>query len=218
MGVIAFVRQTPSGAILVAQLVGILAYPFMEQTTVGRAAFAILGITVLSLAVLVVRITPFLSWLSVLIAAPAMVLLAIQVFTASEELFAWSSAFEAVLYFYAAFSMTAYMLADTTVGRDELFAIGTVFTFFAWAFAYVFVVINAVDPSAFTAPTGEDVHSWMDMLFLSFTTLTGTGMTEMLPISSQAKSVIMIEQVVGLFYVAMVVTRLIGLQAARKRV
>jgi hypothetical protein len=56
------------------------------------------------------------------------------------------------------------------------------------------------------------------MLFLSFTTLTGTGMTEMLPISSQAKSVIMIEQVVGLFYVAMVVTRLIGLQAARKRV
>lgn len=216
MGVIAFVRRTPSAAILVAQLVGVLAYPFMEQTTVGRAAFAILGITVLSLAVLVVRITPFLSWVSVLVAAPAMVLLAVQVFTASDALFTWSSGFEAVLYFYAAFSMMAYMFADTRVGKDELYAIGTVFTFFAWAFAYVFVVVNALDPGAFTAPA-DGVHSWMDMLFLSFTTLTGTGMTETLPLSGQAKSVVMIEQVVGLFYVAMVVTRLIGLQAARRR-
>jgi hypothetical protein len=215
--VIAFVRRVPSAAILVVQLAGILAYPFMEQTTVGRAAFAILGIIVLSLAVLVVRITPFLSWVSVLIAVPAMVLLAAQVFTASDALFAWSSAFEAVLYLYAAFSMTAYMLADTTVGMDELFAIGTVFTFFAWAFAYVYVVLQAVDPSSFTT-AGTDVHSWMDLLFLSFTTLTGTGMTEILPVSGQAKSIVMIEQVVGLFYVAMVVTRLIGLQAMRKRV
>lgn len=216
MGVIAFVRRTPSAAILVVQLVGVLAYPFMEQTTVGRAAFAILGITVLSLVVLVVRITPFLSWVSVLVAAPAMVLLAVQVFTASDALFTWSWGFEAVLYFYAAFSMMAYMFADTRVGKDELFAIGTVFTFFAWAFAYVFVVVNALDPGAFTAPE-DGVHSWMDMLFLSFTTLTGTGMTETLPLSGQAKSVVMIEQVVGLFYVAMVVTRLIGLQAARRR-
>lgn len=218
MGVITFVRRTPSAAILVVQLVGVLAYPFMERTTVGRAAFAILGITVLALALLVIRITPFLSWVSVLIAAPAMVLLAVQVFTASAELFAWSSAFEAVLYFYAAFSMMAYMLSDTHVSKDEVFAIGTVFTFFAWAFAYVYVVLHALDPTAFTPPTGDEVHSWMDMLFLSFTTLTGTGMGDILPMSGQAKSVIMIEQVIGLFYVAMVVTRLIGLQATRKRV
>lgn len=217
MGVIAFVRRTPSAALLAAQLVGVLAYPFMEATTVGRAAFAILGITVLSLAVLVVRITPFLSWVSVLIAAPAMVLLAVQVFTSSDALFAWSSAFEAVLYFYAAFSMLAYMLADTRVSLDELFAIGTVFTFFAWAFAYVFVVLQAVAPQSFSSADGQ-LHSWMDLLFLSFTTLTGTGMSEILPVTGQAKSVVMIEQVVGLFYVAMVVTRLVGLQAMRKRV
>lgn len=217
MGVTGFVRRTPSAALLAAQLVGILAYPFMEQTFAGRAAFAIFGIMVLSLAVLVVRITPFLSWVSVLIAAPAMLLLAVQVFTADPALFAWSSAFEAVLYFYAAGSMMAYMLSDTRVSLDELFAIGTVFTFLAWGFAYVFVVLQAVDPGSF-ALESDEVHSWVDMLFLSFTVLTGTGMSDILPTSGHAKSVVMVEQVVGLFYVAMVVTRLIGLQAARKRV
>lgn len=216
MGVWAFLRRTPSAALLAAQLLGVLAYPFMERSAAGRAAFAIFGIMVLSLAVLVVRTTPFLSWVSVLIAAPATVLLTAQVFSGSEVLFAWSSGFEALLYLYAAGSMTAYMLSDRTVSLDELFAIGTVFTLLAWAFAYVFVVLQTVDPSSFTA-SGDEVHSWVDMLFLSFTTLTGTGMTEILPVSGHAKSVVMVEQVLGLFYVAIVVTRLIGLQAMRKR-
>jgi hypothetical protein len=143
-------------------------------------------------------------------------LLAAQVFTDNDTLFAWSSGFEAVLYFYAAFSMLAYMVQDTRVTRDELFAIGTVFTLLAWAFAYTYIVIQAVDPMAFS-PSGEETHSWMDMLFVAFTVLTGTGMSDILPVTGHARSVVMIEQVIGLLYVAMVVTRLVGLQAMRKR-
>jgi hypothetical protein len=215
-GLVAFVRRTPSAALLVVQLVGVLSYPFMEDTSAGRAAFAIFGLLVLSLALLVIRMTPFLSWISLLIAAPAVLLLAAQVFTDNDTLFAWSSGFEAVLYFYAAFSMLAYMLHDTRVTMDELFAIGTVFTLLAWAFAYVFVVLQAVSPDSFSA-SGSGAHSWMDLLFLSFTILTGTGLSEIAPATGHAKSVVMIEQVIGLFYVAMVVTRLVGLQAMRKR-
>lgn len=214
MHLIAFVRKTPSAALLAAQVVGVLAYPFMEETTGGRAALAIFGLVVLGLAVLVIRVTPFLSWVSVLIAAPATVLLVLQVFTRSDALFAWSSAFEAVLYFYAALSMMAYMLKDNRVSIDELFAIGTVFTLLAWAFAYVYVILQALDPGSFD---GGEPQSWMDMLFLSFTVLTGTGMSDILPSTGHAKSVVMIEQAVGLFYVAMVVTRLVGLQAMRRR-
>lgn len=216
MGLVAFVKRTPSALLLAAQLIGVLAYPFMEGTRAGRPIFAIFGILILSLAVLTVRTTPFLSWVSTLIAAPAMVLLAIQAFNDSDTLFAVSSAFEAVLYFYAAGSMLAYMLADTRVHLDELFAIGTVFTLLAWGFAFVYVVLQALDPAAFSTDGGE-VHSWVDLLFLSFTVLTGTGMSDILPMTGHAKSVVMIEQIVGLFYVAMVVTRLIGLQAMRKR-
>jgi hypothetical protein len=214
---VAFVRRTPSAALLVVQLLGVLLYPFMEESSAGRAAFSIFGLLVLSLALLVVRMTPFLSWVSLLIAAPAVVLLAAQIFTDNEALFAWSSGFEAVLYFYAAFSMLAYMLTDTRVTMDELFAIGAVFTLMAWGFAYVYVVLLAVDPQSF-GPGATDAHSWTDMLFLSFTILTGTGLSEIMPTSGHAKSVVMIAQVVGLLYVAMVVTRLVGLQAMRKRV
>ena len=216
MRVVGFVRRTPSALLLVVQLAGVLLYPFMEDTSVGRAAFAMFGILVLVLAVLAIRATPFLSWVSLLFAAPAVVLLAIQVFTARHELFPWSSAFEAVLYFYAAMSMLAYMLEDTHVGTDELFAIGAVFTLLAWAFAFVYVVVQALVPGSF-ATDGAGTRSWMELLFLSFTTLSSTGLSDITPIGGHARSVVMLEQVAGVFYIAMVVTRLIALKAARTK-
>lgn len=217
MRVVAAVRQTPCGLLLLAQLLGVLLYPFMETSSAGRAAFAVFGILVLALVVLAIRATPFLSWVSVLIAAPAMVLLGVQVFTSQGDLFAWSAGFEAVLYFYAAFSMLAYMLEDTRVTTDELFAIGAVFTLMAWGFAYVYVVLQALQPGSF-APTEGGPQTWMDLLFLSFTTLSSTGLSDIYPVTGHARSVMMLEQVAGVFYIAMVVTRLVGLNAARARV
>ena len=85
----------------------------------------------------------------------------------------WSAGFEAVVYVYAAGSMLAYMLADDEVTTDELFAIPAVFTLLAWAFAYLFVVVQALDPGGFN-PGGQGTRSWMELLFLSFTTLSST--------------------------------------------
>jgi Ion channel len=216
MRMVRFVRRTPSALLLIAQLAGVLLYPFMEDTSAGQAAFAVFGLLVLALAVLAIRVTPFLSWVGLLIAAPAVVLLGIQVFTAREELFPWSSGFEAVLYFYAAMSMLAYMLEDTHVDTDELFALGAVFTLLAWAFAYVYVVVQALDPASFAAD-GSGTRTWMELLFLSFTTLSSTGLSDITPTAGHARSVVMLEQVAGVFYIAMVVTRLIALKSARAR-
>jgi hypothetical protein len=55
----------------------------------------------------------------------------------------------------------------------------------------------------------------MELLFLSFTTLAGTGLSDIVPTSGYARSVVMLEEVAGVFYIAMVVTRLISLAAAR---
>jgi hypothetical protein len=40
------------------------------------------------------------------------------------ELLGWASGLEAAMYFYAAGCMLAYMLKDTHVTRDDLFAVG----------------------------------------------------------------------------------------------
>ena len=51
----------------------------------------------------------------------------------------------------------------------------------------------------------------MELLFLSFTVLTSTGLSDVTPVKAFARSLVMIEQLAGLAYVAMVVSRLVGL-------
>lgn len=205
-----FVRSTPCAVLLAVQGIGVLLYPFLEGDA-GRQAFAIFGIAVLALVVYAVRNTPGITWIAALLAIPAVGLLIASILTRNAGLGAWASGFESVLYFYAGSAMLRYMLDDEEVTTDELFAIGTVFTLIAWAFAHLFVVLQALDPFAFGEP-----RTWVELLFLSFTTLSSTGLSDIVPISGHARSVVMIEQVAGLFYIAMVVTRLVAMRSQRR--
>jgi hypothetical protein len=201
----------------VAQLASLLVYPFVEGKGVGRSLFSVLGIAILGLVVLAVRGSPAWLWPGLLLAIPASILLLIQAVTGSDDLLPWSSAFEAVLYFYAAGALIAYMLRDHEVTRDELFAVGATFTLVAWAFAYVYTVVQAAAPGSFTAavdPTAD--RSWIQLLFLSFTNLSSTGLSDVTPVRPFARSVVMLEQIAGLAYVAMLVSRLVGLTVLRR--
>jgi hypothetical protein len=210
-------RREPSAVLLAAQLGGVLLYPFMESSDAGRALFSVFGIAILALVVLAVKSSPAWTWFVLVLGAPASVLLLIQAVTGDDALLPYSSALEAILYFYAAGALMAYMLADHEITRDELFAVGATFTLVAWAFAYSYTVCQAIEPESFTAaidPQGE--RTWMELLFLSFTTLSSTGLSDVVPVKAFARSLVMIEQVAGVAYVAMVVSRLVGLMVMRR--
>jgi Ion channel len=216
--VLDLVRRQPSAVLLAVQLAGVLLYPFMEDNEVGRALFSAFGILVLGLVLLSVRSSPVGTWFALLLAVPATVLLLIQAISADDALFPYSSALEAILYFYAAGALIAYMLEDHEITRDELFAVGATFTLVAWGFAYTFVVCQAIEPGSFTAAVDPDAdRSWMELLFLSFTTLSSTGLSDVVPILSFARGLVMIEQVAGVAYIAMVVSRLVGLLVLSRR-
>lgn len=166
----------------------------------------------LGLVLLAVRSSPAHNWVALILGLPASVLLLIQAISGDDSLLPYSSALEAVLYFYAAGALIAYMLADQEITRDELFAIGATFTLVAWAFAYTYTVCQAIDPGSFIAaidPAAD--RSWMELLFLSFTTLSSTGLSDVVPVRPFARGLVMIEQLAGLTYVAMLVSRLVGL-------
>ena len=51
----------------------------------------------------------------------------------------------------------------------------------------------------------------MELLYRSFTTLTSTGLSDIVPVKDFARALVMVEQVAGLSYVAVLVSRLVGL-------
>ena len=180
--------------------------------------FAILGIAVLGLVIIAVRATPAFTWVALLLGIPATVLLVIEAFAGTDGLLAYSSALEALLYFYAAYALIAYMLADHEITRDELFAVGATFTLVAWGFAHVYTVWQEIEPQSFVAAIDpQGTRSWMELLFLSFTTLSSTGLSDVVPVEPFARSLCMIEQIAGVAYIAVVVSRLVALTIPRPR-
>ena len=172
---------------------------------------------------LAVRSSPGFTGVAVVLGLPATILLLIQAVTQDDALLPYSSALEAVLYFYAAYALIRYMLEDHVITRDELFAVGATFTLVAWAFAYSFTVYQAIEPDSFTAAVdASQDRTWVELLFLSFTTLSSTGLSDVVPITPFARWLVMIEQLAGVAYIALVVSRLVGLlvlsqQGARRR-
>lgn len=209
---IATTRRHPCAVLLGIQLLGILAYPFAESTPAGQMALAALGVVVLLVTVRMVRRTPGLTWVSIGLAIPIMVLLALQGAADMPQLLPWSSALEAVFYFYATGSLIAYMLADRKATLDELFAVGATFTLLAWAFTHLFVLTQALQPGCFLAAVNPQApRSWSELMYLSFALLSSTGIGDVIPVTVHARALASVAMFVGVMYLAMVVSRLIGL-------
>ena len=205
----------PSAILLAAQLVAILAYPFFDDTAWGRSIIGVVQLGVVLAAIATVRRTPALSWVASLLGAPAMVLTILEaVQPDSDGIVLASAVFHAPFYFFVSYAMIRYLFHDDKVTRDELFATGAAFTVVAWGFAYVYAGAQVLWPHSFEGASGSD-QTWFNLLFLSFTNLTSVGLSDVLPVDEHARSLVMVEQVAGVLYVALVIARLVGLTVAR---
>jgi len=211
----AAVRTHPSGVLLVGQLLVVLAYPFLDHSTGGRAVLGVVQMVVVFTAVAAVRLTPALSWVAALLGLPAMVFAVLEALEPHTD---WvvltSAAVHAPFYFYVSYAMIRYLFHDDRVTGDELFATGAAFTVVAWAFAYVYAAAQVVWPQSFVGASGDE-QEWFNLLFLSFSNLTSVGLSDVLPVQAHARSLVMVEQVAGVLYVALVIARLVGLTVAR---
>ena len=210
-----YLRRTPSAGLLLVQLLGILLYPWMEAR--GSVVFGAFGLLVLGNALRVVRRSPWLTWLALVLAGVVVTLFAVHTVAPHPGLPVAIATVESVFYFYAAGSLTAYMLQDWVATTDELFAAGATFTLLAWAFAYAYAACEALVPGSFSAPINPaGPRTWMELLFLSVSVLSSVGLSDILPVTGMARALVILESFAGVMYMALVVSRLISLTVLRR--
>ena len=217
MPAIQSLKRNPSAALLAVQLLGFLLYPLMESSPRSRVLFGLFGLIVLAAALRVVRRSPWLTWVGLLLALPIVVLSGAWVTEPRPAFVVWTAALEAVFYFYATGSLIAYMWQDWVATTDELFAAGATFTLLAWAFAYVFVVCQALSPGSFGAVEAGATRTWMELLFLSVAVLSSVGLSDVMPVTPMARGIVLIEAFAGVMYLALVVSRLISLSVSVRK-
>lgn len=207
------VREHPSAVLLFGQLVVLIGYPFLDATTAGRAAIGVVQLLVVLTAVAAVRRSPALTWVAIVFGGPATVLAVWESVAPGNDVVVVASAVVHVpFYLFVSYAMVRYVFEDDVVTGDEVYATAAAFTVVAWAFAYAYAAVQVAWPGSF----GEE-RPWFELLYLSFTTLTSVGLGDFGPVLDHARSLVVLEQVAGVFYLALVVSRLVGLGVSRRR-
>lgn len=213
-------RSHPAGVLLVVQLLGILLYPFVDRpaNVVARSVTGAFGLLVLWLAIRTVRDTPLLTWVSWLIGLPCVILTVVDVvFGTAQPWHLASEIVHAIFYMYTFIALIAYMFNDDLITADDLLAVGATFTVGVWFFAYLYSICQIIVPGSFVAAVDSAaLRSWFELVFLSCTTMTSTGLSDVVPVTPYARSLVMIQQITGMLYIAIVVARIVGLTLRRQ--
>ena len=206
-------KLLPSAWLLLVQLLILILSVFINDSRSYQILTWLLGVLALLIIAKVIRQTPTFTVLGLTFVLGAFFLsflmligfhsLTLQVIT---------HCFEAAAYFCAAYGLIRYMFADRYLTKDELFAAGAVFTLISWGFAFIYSICQLLVPQSFQNPNNvSDYQTWLDLLFLSFSLQSATGLSDLMPIAPAARVVAMLQMFGGVMYLALIVSRLISL-------
>ncbi|QIL19850.1 potassium channel family protein [Thermomonas sp. HDW16] len=211
---LASLRRSPSRALLAVQFLALLLYPMAHDSPAGQIATSVISVGVLGVAVWMVHKSPQAGWFAALLAVLGVGLW--SAYNADDG--AWlgvvGSTFYAAAYFYAAYSLISYMMEDEHTSTDELWAAAATFMLLVEAYAWLFMGTQLLQPGAFTAIAADGsqpVRSWVELLFLSGTNFSATGLSDIVPLTPFSRMLCIIEQWNGVMYLAIVVARLAGM-------
>lgn len=212
--------RLPCVQLLLSQLVLILAFPWLESSIAGNLALDVLHLTVIVLVVRAVGRTPgrqrIALWLAVTVIAAQAAYFASGAGPLGAVALLALCAFQS----YAILCLLRYVMQDEVATTDELFAAASMYVLLAMAFACLFSILEHAAPGSFYVNPSNNIDgevNWWDLVYFSFTTLTSVGFGEITPVTSHARSLVMVEQVVGVLFVALLVARLTGIYRGRLR-
>jgi uncharacterized membrane protein len=86
-----------------------------------------------------------------------------------------------------------------------------------WALAYI--LVGSLSPDAFRFTTGPPDSRSMEgfnAFYFSFVTLSTIGFGDIAPVSNVARMLVVMEAITGLFYMAILIARLVSMQPLRR--
>ncbi len=209
--------NNPSTYLLLLQLVSLILHPLLESSVYHQAILLTFNVAALSMAIGVVNRSPALTWIAWALAVPSILLTLLYVIIPHQAILMTAQFLESILFFYTAVGLVLYMLDDHVITTDELISAATTFTVLAWGFALLYAICQTMYPGSITGLTNPDQpRTWVDLIFFSFSILSGTGYGDITAVHPVAKIIVTFQMFVGLMYMALIVSKLVGMTAVKK--
>ena len=197
--------------LLLSLLLLILIYPFVQRAWLP---YLILLVVILAAVAEVSDQRTVFRW-AVALGTPTFAALLLNIAGVS-ALKVPSLVLTVVFFVYILVVLFRHILRSRVVEAEVLYGAIACYLLISYVWAFLYQILYILDPGAFSYGAHEAL-TFFDFLYYSFVTITTLGYGDLLPATNHAKSLAVVEAIVGVFYTALVIARLVSLYGAQAR-
>jgi hypothetical protein len=191
----------------------LILYPYAESSQFGFYAFRVIGSFAILVSVYAAKIHRSLLVLAIVLAIPAL-LQRIVLPKADASAF---STLRIVLSFLFDIVIVVvifrHVFAKDRPDSETIFGALCIYLLVGFSFASVYGLVAAFQPHAFYLDPSTNLHATpdrFDFVYYSFGTMTSLGSAGITPVTGPARSISILEAILGVLYLAVLIARLMG--------
>ena len=201
--------------LFVVILVLVAGAPLVEPTPTSRLLFNAANLLVVISAVAAVGRTVISFAIVLLIAVPSLVFQWLSFHSGDVEYLLESWWLGALLYATTLAYLLQYVFHRDVMTADKLWGAGAAFLMTGVLWAYLYAIVEHYYPASFAVGGTPADLTMPAFVYFSFTVLTTTGFGDLTPLTRQARSLCVVEQITGALFLAILIARLTGVYPAR---
>jgi ion channel len=197
--------------LFVALLLLLVMVPFLEDSAWGRIALNIINVLILFAAAVAVSDSRVCFGLAVILGVAAIACNVAAFVQWESQLLLLSRGLGAAFYFLTISYLLTYVLRREVLTLDKLYGAASAFLMLGVIWAYFYSILLYFHPGALTAGGAPVEGSKIsEILYFSFTVLTTTGFGDITAVHPVARMLCVLEQVIGVLFIAILIARLAG--------
>jgi Ion channel len=188
-------------------------YPYLQDEGFGYFAFRVVSAAGIVIAVYAIRLRRTLLLVALLLAIPAVLERMLPRHINIGVLSLLSIALSFVFDVFVVVAIFRRVFTTETPNSEAIFGALCIYLLVGFSFASVYGMVAAIQPKAFYLDPLINLHTIpdrFDFIYYSFATMTSLGAAGITAVSAPARSLSVIQSVIGVLYLAVLIARLMG--------
>jgi hypothetical protein len=194
-------------------LASLVLYPYVQSGGFGYFAFRVLGSAVILIAVYAIRLRRSLLLVALLLAVPALLERMLLPRADAGFLPILNIVLSFVFDVFVVVVIFRRVFTKEQPNSETVFGALCIYLLVGFTFASIYGMVAAIQPKAFYLDPLTNLHTIpnrFDFIYYSFATMTSLGAAGITAVSAPARSLSVIEAILGVLYLAVLIARLMG--------
>ncbi len=202
--------------LLAALLLDLLTSPFLENHHLGRVLFNVFSTVVLLSALYSVSENKKRFFIGFALWVPATAGVWLRFFAPESSNLAGAPVLTTFFLIYTAYRILTHVLRSKEVTGEVIYGALCVYMLLGLIWGMLYFGLESYQPGSFQMNIGTSPSEGLvsHCVYFSYVTLTTLGYGDFSPLSAGARSLAMVEALVGQLYLAVLIARLVGMQIA----